>query len=119
MGGVREMKSKLIIAMATLVFVYPCTLTQGSTVSGDGDCCNQTTCCQQTTCCPQTTCCGQTSMPYTEPTAQSTGPFSADELDNLLAPIALYPDPLLAQILPASTFVDQDQQAAAWVRTNH
>jgi hypothetical protein len=30
----------------------------------------------------------------------------------------LYPDPLLAQILPASTFVDQIPQAAAWVKTN-
>src|SRR5262249_20843337 len=118
MGGVREMKSKLIIAMATLAIVYPCTLAQGSTVSGDGDCCQQTTCCQHTTCCPQTTCCGQTSTPYTQPTAQSTGAFSADELDNLLAPIALYPDPLLAQILPASTFVDQIPEAAAWVKTN-
>ena len=29
--------------------------------------------------------------------------FSEQELDNILAPIALYPDPLLAEILPAST----------------
>jgi hypothetical protein len=111
------MKSKLIVAMAMLVIVYPYTLTRGSTVAGDGDCCGQTsTCCQQTSCCPQTTCCGQT---YTQPTAQSTGPFSADELDNLLAPIALYPDPLLAQILPASTFVDQIPEAAAWSKANN
>jgi hypothetical protein len=54
-----------------------------------------------------------------ENSTQSTGSFSAEELDNLLAPIALYPDPLLAQILPASTFVDQIQQAAAWVKTNN
>ena len=26
-------------------------------------------------------------------------PFSSDQLDNLTAPIALYPDPLLAQVL--------------------
>ncbi|MHB8424023.1 MAG: DUF3300 domain-containing protein [Gammaproteobacteria bacterium] len=39
-------------------------------------------------------------------------------MDNLLAPIALYPDPLLAQVLPASTFVDQIQEAAQWVRTH-
>jgi hypothetical protein len=31
-------------------------------------------------------------------------PFNAGELDQLLRPIALYPDPLLALILPASTF---------------
>jgi Protein of unknown function (DUF3300) len=45
-------------------------------------------------------------------------PYSPEQLENLLAPIALYPDPLLAQVLPASTFVDQVQQAADWVRTN-
>src|SRR5450631_2069625 len=42
--------------------------------------------------------------------------YSADQLDNLLAPIALYPDPLLAQVLPASTFVDQIDEAARYVR---
>src|ERR1035438_3898202 len=30
-------------------------------------------------------------------------PLSAAQLDQLLGPIALYPDPLIAQILPAST----------------
>ncbi len=45
-------------------------------------------------------------------------PYSANQLDNLLAPIALYPDPLLAQVLPAATFVNQIQEAARWVRTN-
>src|SRR5687767_15687680 len=34
------------------------------------------------------------------------GGLSAEQMDNLLAPIALYPDPLLAQVLPASTFVE-------------
>src|SRR5262245_25827788 len=106
------MKSKLNIAMAILVIVYSYSLTRGGTVAGDGDCCHQTTCC------PQATCCGHTSATYTQPIAQSTGSFSADQLDNLLAPIALYPDPLLAQILPASTFVDQIPEAAAWVKTN-
>jgi hypothetical protein len=33
--------------------------------------------------------------------------FTPDQLDNLVAPIALYPDPLLAQVLLASTFPDQ------------
>ena len=33
--------------------------------------------------------------------------FSDDELDELLSPIALYPDPLLAQMVPAATFIDQ------------
>jgi len=42
--------------------------------------------------------------------------FTAEELDDLLAPIALYPDPLLAQILPAATFADQIDLAARYVR---
>lgn len=43
-------------------------------------------------------------------------PYSADQLDNLLAPIALYPDPLLAQVLLAATFADQVDEAARYVR---
>lgn len=39
------------------------------------------------------------------------GTFSDDELDELLAPIALYPDPLLAQMVPAATFIDQLEDA--------
>jgi hypothetical protein len=42
--------------------------------------------------------------------------YSPEELDDLLAPIALYPDPLIAQILPAATFVDQIDDAARYVR---
>jgi len=41
--------------------------------------------------------------------------FTADELNDLLAPIALYPDPLIAQILPAATFIDQVDEAARYV----
>ncbi len=43
--------------------------------------------------------------------------FTDDELDNLLAPIALYPDPLLAQILPASTYPEEVADVEAWL--NH
>src|ERR1051325_4857872 len=42
--------------------------------------------------------------------------LAPDQLENLLAPVALYPDPILAQVLIASTFVDQVQEAAAWMR---
>lgn len=45
-------------------------------------------------------------------------PFSADQLDNLLSPIALYPDPLLAQTLVAATYPDQVDEAARYVRAN-
>jgi Protein of unknown function (DUF3300) len=45
-------------------------------------------------------------------------PFSNEELENLLSPIALYPDPLLAQVLVAATFPDQIDDAARYVRAN-
>lgn len=50
------------------------------------------------------------------PEQQQYEPYTPEQLDNLLAPIALYPDPLLAQVLPASTFVDQVDAAARYVR---
>ena len=39
--------------------------------------------------------------------AKDTNLLSSYEMDNLLGPIALYPDPLLAQLLPAATYPDQ------------
>jgi Protein of unknown function (DUF3300) len=45
-------------------------------------------------------------------------PYSPDQLDNLLASIALYPDPLLAQVLLAATFPDQIDDAARYVRAS-
>lgn len=42
--------------------------------------------------------------------------LSRNQLENLLAPVALYPDPLLAQILVAATFVDQIEDAAHFTR---
>ncbi len=50
--------------------------------------------------------------PTTEPTAP--GPLSPTQLDDLVARIALYPDPLLAHILTASTYYDQIPEAAQW-----
>jgi hypothetical protein len=44
--------------------------------------------------------------------------FSPEELDQMLAPIALYPDPLLSQILMAATYPLEVVQAARWSRTN-
>jgi hypothetical protein len=48
-------------------------------------------------------------------TAQGA-PFSPAQIDNLLAPVALYPDPLLAQVLTAATYVDQVEIAARELR---
>jgi hypothetical protein len=43
--------------------------------------------------------------------------FTDQELDEMLAPIALYPDPLLAQILPALTYPSEIADADAWLRS--
>jgi hypothetical protein len=45
-------------------------------------------------------------------------PLSAEELQQLAAPIALYPDALVAQILGAATFPDQIATAASWLQQN-
>ena len=43
--------------------------------------------------------------------------YSAEELDAILAPIALYPDQLLSQLLMATAFPDQVTEAARWARS--
>jgi hypothetical protein len=48
------------------------------------------------------------------PYAQQT----ADELQQLVAPIALYPDSLVAQVLAASTFPEQVVEADRWVQAH-
>ncbi|MDR3555167.1 MAG: DUF3300 domain-containing protein [Syntrophobacteraceae bacterium] len=55
------------------------------------------------------------------PNAQSGGApqnFSQAQLDQMLAPIALYPDSLLAQILLASTYPSQVVEADRWVKAH-
>jgi hypothetical protein len=47
-----------------------------------------------------------------------TAPMSASELQALVAPIALYPDALVAQILGASTFPDEVAVADYWLQQN-
>ena len=49
---------------------------------------------------------------------QPAKPFKKEELQQLLAPIALYPDQLLAQVLMASTYALQVVQAARWQKDN-
>ena len=50
--------------------------------------------------------------------AQSARVFNQAELDALLAPVALYPDSLLDQILVAATYPHQVAQAAQWSQAN-
>jgi len=43
---------------------------------------------------------------------------TSDQLDSLVAPIALYPDPLLAQVMAASTYPLEIVQCARWFKEN-
>src|SRR5713101_3651445 len=45
-------------------------------------------------------------------------PLSAEDLQQLVAPIALYPDSLVAQVLGAASFPDQVTAANNWLRQN-
>jgi hypothetical protein len=56
----------------------------------------------------------QTAAPVAEGTANKTPPFKKEELEAILAPIALYPDALLAQIFMASTYPLEIVEAARW-----
>src|SRR5262249_41785103 len=58
----------------------------------------------------------------TAPAAPAATPaqslLKAEELDQLLAPIALYPDTLLAEVLMASTYPLEIVEASRWVADN-
>ena len=51
--------------------------------------------------------------------AQAPGQYPPAELERLVSRIALYPDPLLAQILAASTFPEQIPDASRWADEHH
>jgi hypothetical protein len=51
-----------------------------------------------------------------QPDQPAPPPLPPQQLDQLVQRIALYPDPLLAQILTASTFPDQIPDAATWAQ---
>jgi len=54
------------------------------------------------------------------PTAQTgqPAPFKPEEIEALVAPIALYPDSVLSQVLMASTYPLEIVHAARWVKAN-
>jgi hypothetical protein len=57
--------------------------------------------------------------PAAAPAADNrTPPFKKEELEAILAPIALYPDALLAQIFMASTYPLEVVEAARWSKEN-
>ena len=56
--------------------------------------------------------------PSTSATSPGAQPFTAQQLDQLLAPVALYPDALLAQTLMAATYPLEVVEAARWSKAN-
>ncbi len=50
--------------------------------------------------------------------AQERAAFSQAELDQMLAPVALYPDPLLSQMLMAATYPLEVVEAARWSKAH-
>jgi hypothetical protein len=55
---------------------------------------------------------------FAQANQEDTGKYSQEQLDQMLAPIALYPDALLAQVLMASTYPLEVVLADRWVREN-
>lgn len=51
-------------------------------------------------------------------TGASSAVLSSDQLDNLVAPIALYPDPMVGQVLVASTYPLELVEAEQWAKAN-
>src|SRR3954452_19028769 len=62
----------------------------------------------------------QESQAPTKPGTAEQAParMPPDQLDSLVAPIALYPDPLLAQVLAASTYPLELVQLQQWLTKN-
>src|SRR3974390_2410199 len=58
------------------------------------------------------------SQPAPGPTQSQGTKVPPDQLDSLVAPIALYPDPLLAQVLAASTYPLEIIQLEQWLEKN-
>ena len=54
----------------------------------------------------------------TSGTTEERGTLSPEELDGIVAPIALYPDALVAQILGAATFPYEIVDATLWLKDN-
>ena len=53
-----------------------------------------------------------------QPRSADSRPFRPEELDQIVAPIVQYPDPLLAQIFMASTYPLEVIQAARFAKAN-
>ena len=65
---------------------------------------------------------GQSTPTPAAPAAAAQAPaatsFSKEQLEQLVAPMALYPDPVVAQMLMAATYPLEIVEAARWVKAN-
>jgi hypothetical protein len=61
---------------------------------------------------------GANAVPQQSGEDQQSADLTAKEIDNLVAPIALYPDALVAQILSGATYPDQIVEADRFVQAN-
>jgi hypothetical protein len=52
------------------------------------------------------------------PSGAATATFNKEQLEQLVAPIALYPDSLLSQVLMAATYPADVAEAAKWSKAN-
>jgi Protein of unknown function (DUF3300) len=57
-------------------------------------------------------------QPSSVPAAPAVAPLTTDQLDALVAPIALYPDALVAQVLAAASYADEVAFADDWLSEN-
>ncbi|HOD81254.1 MAG: hypothetical protein BWX88_00359 [Planctomycetes bacterium ADurb.Bin126] len=97
------MNKRRAIAMAALAVLGLCPILQGQTYSPF----EATGVYARTTIYPP-------APPVQAVAPQDPAPLEDWQLDHLLGPIALYPDPLLAQILPAATYDSEIVRAARW-----
>ena len=67
---------------------------------------------------PTTSYAPQTGSQPTIASQPTPAPLSTDQLDSMVAPIALYPDALVAQVLAAATNPDQVAYADDWLQQN-
>jgi hypothetical protein len=59
----------------------------------------------------------QQAQPAAAP-SQTNNALTPEQLDSLVAPIALYPDPILSQVLVASTYPLEIVEAGRWLKSN-
>ena len=67
----------------------------------------------------QTSASGEQAQHVEQAPATQYAVLTAEQLYQLVAPIALFPDNLLAQVLAASTYPDQVSAAYEWLQQNH